>query len=290
MRPAAPTLALAAALAAGLGLSVTAPALAAHEGIQVTGLTQNNRLVTFAADMPGTITSTVKISGLGGDLLGIDYRPLTGELYGVVRAGDGTGSFVIIDDATGQVVSSSPLVDVNGAPVVLVGTSFGVDFNPAADAIRIVSDADQNLRVLPSDRLVANVPRVIGTTFTDGAINPGGAAITAVAYTNNDNNAATGTVLYDVSSATDGLFSQNPPNDGTLVPVGAGLGLPVGDKAGFDIYTEAGVPDVALVSLVDRGRATISVLSLSTGAVNPASTMEIGTKPAVVDIAIPTQQ
>ena len=28
----------------------------------------------------------MKISGLGGELLGIDYRPSTGQLYGVVRA------------------------------------------------------------------------------------------------------------------------------------------------------------------------------------------------------------
>ena len=138
-------------------------------------------------------------------------------------------------------MSSTPLVGIDGLPVVLVGTSFGVDFNPAADAIRIVSDADQNLRVLPSDRAAG----VIGTTFVDGAINPGGAAVTAVAYTNNDNDAATATTLYDVSSATDGLFVQNPPNAGTLVAVGAGLGLPVGEKAGFDIYTEGGA-NVAL--------------------------------------------
>ena len=284
MRPAVPTLALAAAVAAGVALSVASPASAVHEQIEVTGLTQNNRLVTFLAGAPGDITSTVKVSGLGGDLLGIDYRPATGQLYGVVRAADGTGSFVIIDDVTGQVLSSTPLVS-GGAPVVLVGTSFGVDFNPAADALRIVSDADQNLRVLPSDRAAG----VIGTTFVDGALAPAGLAVTAAAYVNNDNDPATGTTLYDLSSATDGLFVQNPPNAGALVAVGTGLGLPVGEKAGFDVYTE-GTANVALVSLVDRGTTTISVLNLTTGAVNPASTLTVGTNPAVVDIAIPTQQ
>lgn len=284
MRSTVPTFA-AAAVAAGLALSVAAPASAVHEQIEVTGLTQNNRLVTFLAGAPGDITSTVKVRGLGGDLLGIDYRPSTGQLYGVVRAGDGTGSFVIIDDASGQVVSSTALRTAAGAPVALVGTSFGVDFNPAADALRIVSDAEENLRVLPSDRAAG----VIGTTFTDTALNPAGSAVVAAAYTNNDNDPTTGTVLYDVSSATDGLFEQRMPNTGALVAVGSGIGLPVGEKAGFDIYTE-GTVNVALVALVDGGRTTISVLNLTTGAVNPASTMVVGTNPAVVDIAIPTLQ
>lgn len=284
MRSAVPTLVTAAALSAGLALSVAAPASAAHEGIEVTGLTQNNRLVTFLAGAPGDITSTVKVSGLGGDLLGIDYRPATDQLYGVVRAGDGTGSFVVIDDATGQVLSRTAFVTSAGVPVVLEGASFGVDFNPAADALRIVSDAGQNLRVLPSDRATGT----IGTTFVDGAITPAGAALSAAAYTNSDTDPNTGTVLYDLSAAGDSLVLQNPPNDGVLATVGP-LGLPVGKKAGFDIYTD-GATNIALVSLVDRGRATISVVSLATGAVNPASTMEIGARPAVVDIAVPTDQ
>ena len=34
---------------------------------------------------------------------------------------------------------------VNALSVPLMGTSFGVDFNPAADRLRIVSDLGQNL-------------------------------------------------------------------------------------------------------------------------------------------------
>ena len=40
-------------------------------------------------------------------------------------------------------------------PIVLSGSEFGVDFNPAADALRIVSNTGQNLRALPSDRVAA---------------------------------------------------------------------------------------------------------------------------------------
>lgn len=284
MRPTPPALVAAAAVAAGLALSLAAPASAVHEEVQVTGLTQNGRLVTFAAGAPGTILSTVRVTGLGGDLVGIDYRPLTDQLYGVVRGPGGVGSIVVIDDTTGQVLSSTALRGTDGAPVVLAGGSFGVDVNPAADALRIVSDSGQNLRVLLSDRVAG----ALGTTFVDGALTPAGAAVVGAAYTNSDTDPATGTALYDLSAAGDSLVLQDPPNAGVLKPVGP-LGRAVGEKAGFDIYTE-GTTNIALVSLVDRGRATLSVVDLATGAVNPASTMEIGTRPAVVDIAVPTDQ
>ena len=284
MRTTVPTLVATAAVAGLVAVSFAAPASAVHEQIQVTGLTQNNRLVSFAAGTPGTILSTTRISGLGGDLLGIDYRPATDRLYGVVRTDDGTGSFVTIDDATGQVLSSTPFRNAGGTPVVLSGTSFGVDVNPVADALRVVSDTGQNLRVLLSDRAAGPV----GTTFVDGAITPADAAVTAAAYTNSDTDPATATVLYDLSSSGDSLAVQNPPNAGVLTGVGP-LGVPVDEKAGFDIYTE-GTVNIALVSLVDRGRASLSVVNLATGAVNPASTMQIGGRPAVVDIAVPTDQ
>lgn len=270
-------------LAAGPAQAERGDAPAARVDIEVTGLTQNGRLVTFWAGSPKHITNTVKLPGLKGKLLGIDYRPLTGELVGAVRGHDGAGRLVVIDAGSGFVVSSTELRDIDGAPVTLVGKSFGVDVNPVADALRIVSDADQNLRVLLSDRAAG----ATGTTFVDAPLTPGGQAITAAAYTNSDADAATGTALYDVSSAADALLLQDPPNDGVLTPVGDGLGLRVGAKAGFDIATR-GTSNVALVSLVDRGRTTLSVVDLATGAVVEGSTRKIGSRTAVVDIAAPT--
>ena len=282
-RPTVPATTLAVTGALLVGVLAAGPAQAAHEGIEVTGLTQNNRLVTFLAGSPETLTSTVKITGLRGELLGIDYRPVTGALLGVVRGDDGTGRLVVIDPRSGAVTSTTALRGVDGAPVVLAGTEFGVDVNPAADALRIVSDADQNLRVLLSDRAAG----VTGTTFVDGALTPGGQGVTAAAYTNSDTDPATATTLYDLSSVTDSLLRQDPPNTGALVPVGTGLGLPVGARAGFDIATR-GTTNTALVALVDGGRTTLSVVDLGTGAVVPGSTRTIASRPAVVDIAVPT--
>ncbi|WP_129339145.1 DUF4394 domain-containing protein [Cellulomonas endophytica] len=279
MRPTVPALTLAAALVAGV--LAAGPAQAAHERLEVTGLTQNGRLVTFLAGSPEEVTRSVKVTGLRGELLGIDRRPLTDQLVGVVRGDDGTGRLVVLDPATGAVTSSTPLRGVDGAPVVLVGGGFGVDVNPVADALRVVSDADQNLRVLLSDRAAG----ATGTTFVDGALTPGGRGVTAAAYTGSDTDPATGTVLYNLSATTDALLRQDPPNAGGLVPVGPGLGLPVGTRAGFDIATRGGT-DVALVALVDGGRTTLSVVDLATGAVVEGSTRTVGTRPAVVDLAV----
>ena len=89
------------------------------------------------------------ISGLadGEVLVGIDFRPATGVLYGVGRIGNsGDGQLYTIDVDSGL---ATPVVDVRTIP--LSGVTFGVDFNPVPDLLRIVSDAGQNQRVRPAD-------------------------------------------------------------------------------------------------------------------------------------------
>jgi hypothetical protein len=226
------------------------------------------------------------VSGLpaGASLIGIDVRPLDGKLYTVAKVGT-TGRLYTVAPETGQATFVATLVAGGTTPIALQGTQFGFDFNPAADALRIVSDAGQNLRALPSDRAAGPV----GTTFTDGTLNDAGttaAGITAAAYTNNDNDAATGTTLYDIDSRLDGLAIQNPPNAGTLVRVG-GLGVETTSAAGFDIRT-VGTSNIAYASLTEqRGRgatlATLYQVDLATGATT--SLGKIGGPKTLIDIA-----
>ena len=100
-----------------------------------------------------------------------------------------------------------------------------VDFNPVADRLRIVSNTGLNLRV--------NVDT--GATTTDGTITGGAAnaTVTASAYTNSF--AGTGTTtLFAIDSTNDTLFTQNPPNNGTLsLPIA--LGVDASSVSGFDI-------------------------------------------------------
>ncbi|WP_208278388.1 DUF4394 domain-containing protein [Massilia oculi] len=193
----------------------------------VVALTASNRLVSFDRATPGTIRSNVLVTGLqsGENLVGIDVRPKDGMLYGV----GSTGRLYTLDAATGAATNKSRLVadaaDTTEPFTALAGASFGVDFNPMADRLRIVSNTGQSLRI--------NVDS--GATTTDGSINGGAAntAISASAYTNSF--AGTGsTTLYGIDSANSTLYTQNPPNDGTLAkPVP--LGVAIGAANGFDI-------------------------------------------------------
>jgi hypothetical protein len=101
--------------------------------------------------------------------------------------------------------------------------SIGMDFNPVVDRVRLVNDAGISLRVNP----------VTGVAIQDTSLNPGTPNVTAVAYSNNFNGAAS-TTLYDIDTSSDSLARQNPPNNGTLSPVGS-LSHDAGSATGFDI-------------------------------------------------------
>ena len=112
-------------------------------------------------------------------------------------------------------------------PGLLSGTSFGVDFNPQVDRLRIVSNTGQNLRIVPDNADTG----VAGTTFIDGSINAQPASVNGVAYTNNFAG-TTSTTLFVLDATT--LYTQAPPNNGTLTPVGM-LGVTNAIQNGFDI-------------------------------------------------------
>ncbi len=190
-------------------------------------LTVSNRLISFDRASPATIRTNVLVTGLqsGENLVGIDMRPVDGMLYGV----GSTGRLYTLDPVTGAATSKSRLAadaaDTTDAFTALAGTNFGVDFNPMADRLRIVSNTGQSLRI--------NVDT--GATTTDGSINGGAAntAISASAYTNSF--AGTGsTTLFGIDAVNNTLYTQNPPNNGTLAnPVP--LGIVAGAVNGFDI-------------------------------------------------------
>ena len=162
------------------------------------GVTNANNLIRFDSATPGTVVNVGAITGLqaGENVLGIDFRPATGELYAL----GSTSRLYVVNRATGAASAVAVL------SVTLSGTEFGMDFNPTVDRLRVVSNTGQNLRINP----------VNGATIVDGVLNPGTPNITASAYANNFNGATT-TTLFNIDSTTDQLFIQNPPNNGTQV-------------------------------------------------------------------------
>lgn len=240
MRTTALTLLTAGATTAALAL---APAAGAATATEAAGLVAGGTKVTTFSLAHGDAAKAVKLTGLTGDraLVGIDYRSFDGRLYGV---GDGGGLYQVNPE-------SGATVKVGQLTVALSGRSFGVDFNPAANALRVISDTGQNLRQ-SFVALFDNDPATTqAATLVDGTLNYAGrtaTGVTGAAYTNNDADGApaaagqpangnTGTALYDIDTVRDSLVLQNPPNTGTLSAVGTGLGIDTSDVVGFDIFS-----------------------------------------------------
>ncbi|MGH9231185.1 MAG: DUF4394 domain-containing protein [Acidimicrobiales bacterium] len=259
-----------AALAVGLSLALGAGASAAPQRHRDPDLepgrltayvtTDQNQLIGFNVRRPDQLLSIRNISGLpaGVSLVGIDFRPKTGDLYGV-----GSNSVVYrVNPQTAiaiaeNVAPGAPPTDVPFTPA-LIGTKFGIDFNPAPDAVRAVSDARQNLRLSPDAGMVLGV---------DGDLNPGMPQVVGAAYTNSTfrftQPAATAVQLYVLDRAQNQVCLQNPPNNGTLAMCRRLDDVRLGRDAGWDI---AGANDVGYLANNDRrGRATLYTVDETTG-------------------------
>ncbi len=211
----------------------------------VYGVSTANQLVRFDSATPGTVANIGTITGLqaGENVMAIDFRPANGQLYGL----GSTSRLYTINTVSGAATA----IGAAGA-FTLTGTDFGLDFNPTVDRIRLVSNAGQNLRLNPDTGAIA---------ATDTNLNPGTPVVSAAAYTNNFAGATT-TTLYVIDSGNDTLYIQNPPNNGTLVAVGA-LGVDASNVNGFDIATIGGM---AFASLNVGGTSRLYTINLTTGA------------------------
>ena len=254
--------------------------------LQVVGLTSDQRLVCFNEFSPGDARSIGFVSGLFTDtlLIGIDFRVQDRKLYGVGNA----GGVYLIDTSNGAATL------VNRLSVALNGTSFGVDFNPAADRLRIVSNTGQNLRhnVNAGGVTLTDAPLNYAPGAPVNSIGPTAMGVVGVAYTNNDLDGLTATTLYALDSNLDQIALQSPPNNGSLAATGK-LTVDTGAAAGFDIYSivrngvTVDVQALATLSAPDGSTALYSV-KLPTGKATSRGSFSNALK--VIDIAIPLNQ
>ena len=244
--------ALAAAVLCSAGLGRAADAQAAE---LFYGVDTRNRLVTFSGQTPTAITRAA-LTGLaaGEQIFGLDIRPANKQLLGL----GSTSRLYRIDAATGAatVIGTAPF-----APP-LAGSSFGFDFNPTVDRIRLTSDTRQNLRLNPDTGATAAVdgPLAYAAGDAGAATTP---RIVASGYTNSVAGATT-TQLFDLDAGRDVLALQNPPNNGTLVTVGP-LGIDIGDNTGFDISSVDGIA-YASVQVGQNASSQLYTVNLTTGA------------------------
>lgn len=219
------------------------------------GVTTDQFLVSWESADPGNLLSGVAVQGLQSNetVVGIDLRPATGDVYAV-------GSFsnlYKLNLATGKAIQVGGTFDP-----VLSGSSFGVDFNPVVDRLRLVSNADQNLRINPDSGVVAGNDKALNYKSGDPnfGIDPN---VIDAAYTNNFKGAQS-TTLYVIDSGTDSLAIQAPPNDGVLSTVGS-IGTDVTDISGFDISGATGVAFLAIRD-ANESKSTFWTVNLGTGA------------------------
>ena len=210
------------ALAVGGVVATVGSAGAATVPKTALGLSSNGKnLTVFDLTTAQRTKALGQVKGLVGDirLIGIDERPADHKAYGV---GDKGGVYLI---NRGNAVVRK----VSQVSVALEGTRFGVDFNPAADRLRIISDTGQSLR--------HDITQPTPTTAVDGPLNYDGTTATGVsaaAYTNSDNDPSTGTTLFNLDTTRDQVVQQVPANSGNLLVSGP-FGPRQGPVAGFDV-------------------------------------------------------
>jgi hypothetical protein len=160
-----------------------------------------NDLRTAAGDEGGTARA---ITGLTGNVVGLDTRPSTGELFALTDA----NQIYRIDPVT---AAATPVHALTGG--TLSGAAFGMYFEPGSpEKIRLISNTGQNLEIDPDSGAVT----ALGTIAAN---------VTAIS--------AAPVALYGIDSATDAFVSVQPtvPQVFSEFP----LGLDTTDLTNLDV-------------------------------------------------------
>lgn len=228
-------------------LAVITAFLAIAHGIQaepIFALTTDNGLLTFDSGSPGKTARIGTITGLlpGESVVGINFRPATGQLYSLSLAPVGPtffGRLSVIDTLTAAATPLAGRLD----PGVLAGAAYGVNFDPVTDLLRVVSDFGRNLRVSPITGQAVGMDTPLAYAAGDAhfGVKPN---VVGSAYTNHFAGAAA-TKLFGIDSGLDILVVQDPPDGGVLHTVGP-LGFNTSELVGLDISGATGVAYAAL--------------------------------------------
>ena len=241
-------------------------------GVNLTG-----NLITFDSATPGTINSSVGITGLqsGERLVGLDFRPGTTELYGLGQ----TSRLYSINTTTGVATAIGSQFST-----LLQGTAFGFDFNPVNGEIRVTSNVNQNMRINRTTGAVIGVDTNLSYMAGDenfGQV-PG---IVASSYTNSFAGAGS-TQLFDIDAALDSLALQNG-NTGLLDTIGF-LGTNPSNITDLDIIWN-GSTNLAFFStnLPGSAVATFHTVNLSTGVSGLVGDIGGGSRVTVIASPVP---
>ena len=142
-------------------------------------------LLAFDTASPAVVTP-VTITNIAANemLVGIDFRPQNGHLYALgvttTSATTNTGTLYDISTRTGRASivggTAGQVTTSDGLPnPATAGVGYSFDFNPAADAIRVVVTDGDNFAISPNTGLTAANQTTAGPTLQ----------FTGAGYTNN---------------------------------------------------------------------------------------------------------
>lgn len=246
---------------------------AAPQGMTAYGLDAQGRLVTFGTDNAADSVKRTAITGLGAGetLVDLDVFNRDGNLYGLTD----TGKLYQVDTQTGALTlnTSGNL----GAPRV-------IDFNPAAERLRVFSTGDMNYRLTPTTGVVTD-DGMLAYALTDknAGKNPN---LVAAAYINSfKGSKPDATTLYSIDADLGILVMHTVgPAFSTLNTVGE-LGVTTGaEMTGFDIAGEK----TAFLTASNSVGTTLYTLDLATGKATEKSKISGLTLKAFA-VALPTR-
>lgn len=257
------------AAAAATGVTALAGHAQAAPADTIYGVTSTNQLVSFRSTAPGTLTSSVSITNVEGNVLAIDFAPSTGQLYAVTTA----SKLYAINPANGRGTQMG--LNTFADPVVW-GSAAAIDMQPVVDRLRVISGTN-------SMRVNQYTGASIGTD-TSLSLTGSPAPLADVAYANSVAGATT-TTLFGIDTANDvlvrvGGVDANPsPNTGVETVIGP-LGVnALGNNVGFDI---SGVTGTAWASLQTAAGTRLYSVNLATGAATGAWALGAD----IVDLAV----
>lgn len=210
-------------------------------------------------ELPRANSSWIRNLGPNETIQGLDFRPVDGRLYALTTDANQIGRIYTIPTSASSTSADAALVSTVSVPVT--GTRFGLDFDPVADTLRVVSDTGLNLQVDVSTG-GATVDTMLA--YVAGDPNFGRAPnVVGSAYLNNFAGAST-TTLYQIDTKLDVLAIQAPAGEGTLTTLGA-LGVDASALIGFDIRT-VGTMNLGYATLAVGDTTNLYQINLDTGA------------------------
>jgi hypothetical protein len=222
---------------------------------------ESNRLSQFDSATPEILRSTIPLTGLvaGDVVVGIDFRPATGQLYGFAVDG-AAGRLYTIETETGIATPVGDPIPLPQSAGAMLDSSYGFDFNPVSDQIRVVNIFQDNFRLNPDTGAVVSADTALSVIF-----------ISAIAYDRNAPGLGV-TTLYGINSgASDALVTQGgidgmpSPNGGVIMPIGS-LGVDTTVTAALDIAPPSrGGTAYAALFIVAMGGSHLFTVDLTTG-------------------------